>query len=308
MNGCKKQIMNKWWYIWLWRINRKRKIIKRYIQALVKVLPLIKDKNKKVDSDYDITDNVKLYYWRYDEDNEKNQNLGDFLSKIVVDYFAPKSDGCSNKKTKTLYAIGSILGFRCQDAVVWGSGLISSQNFELLHKTRFSCLDIRAVRGPKTREKLLELGKKCPMVYGDPAILMPKIYQPEYNEKKYDVSVVLHYVDKDMVVPDGVNKIEIITDDYKKFIDEIVASKLIISSSLHGIILAETYGVPAVFLNTNGTKVPFKYEDWYNSTNRYDIIFADTLESALTIKPMLLPDLKSMQENLLAVFPYDLWA
>lgn len=303
-----KGITSTWWYIQLWKLNKLRKKPQYYVKNTYKAFSERKNKDKFVENDYDIGNGIKLYYWRYDENNEHNENLGDYLSKIIVDYFKPKNIECGKeKKNKTLYAIGSILGFRCQDAVVWGSGLLS-ENSSYTQRARFSSLDIRAVRGPKTRKKLLKLGKKCPEVYGDPAILMPQIYMPGDSEKKYDVSVVLHYKDKDMFIPDDVNKIDIITNDYEKFIDEIVQSKLIISSSLHGIILAEAYGVPAIYLNKDATSVSFKYEDWYNSTGRYDIVWANSFEQALKVKPMELPDLKNMQQRLLDSFPYDLWS
>ena len=44
------------------------------------------------------------------------------------------------------------------------------------------------------------------------------------------------------------NQIDILTNDWKK-INQIYNSKLIISSSLHGIILAVAYGIPAILLN-----------------------------------------------------------
>ena len=40
-------------------------------------------------------------------------------------------------------------------------------------------------------------------------------------------------------------------------------AKLVISSSLHGIILAETYGIPAILLMDKVTNNMFKYNDYY---------------------------------------------
>ena len=74
--------------------------------------------------------------------------------------------------------IGSILGFRCQNAVVWGSGILNT-NKKIRYRIKLSNLDIRAVRGPKTREQLVKLGKECPCVFGDPAVLLPYIYMPK---------------------------------------------------------------------------------------------------------------------------------
>ena len=126
-------------------------------------------------TDYDLDDYVKLYYFKLSQESE---NLGDYLSKIVVSHFMTKSK--RKRRRKTLYAIGSIIGFRCQDAVVWGSGILSDHP-SCKKYISASTLDIRAVRGPKTRQILLDCGKDCPEVYGDPAILMPLIYMPKDN-------------------------------------------------------------------------------------------------------------------------------
>ena len=48
------------------------------------------------------------------------------------------------------------------------------------------------------------------------------------------------------------------TDDYKSVIDEICASEIVYTSSLHGIILAESYGIPAVFFRGLDKAVDFK--------------------------------------------------
>ena len=51
----------------------------------------------------------------------------------------------------------------------------------------------------------------------------------------------------------------------------------------------------------------FKYHDYYTSTGRYNVHLADTYEEACTMEPQPLPDLKPLQEAVMAVFPYDLW-
>ena len=79
------------------------------------------------------------------------------------------------------------------------------------------------------------------------------------------------------------------------------------SSSLHGIILAEAYGVPAVMFRSYDKSVDFKYLDYYASTGRYDVPIVDTFEEACQIEPLPLPDIKPLQEAAMASFPYDLW-
>ncbi|MEE3325413.1 MAG: polysaccharide pyruvyl transferase family protein [Methanosphaera sp.] len=168
-------------------------------------------------------------------------------------------------------------------------------------------LDIRMVRGPRTRDILLKKGYNCPEVYGDPAILMPMIYYPKTQTGKRDYSVILHKSD-DRNVP---FRIETISYGFKDFIDQIVNSKLIISSSLHGIILAESYGTPAILLNDSRMDFNMlKYEDYYFSTDRMNFPVAYSIESALQMDPPSLPNrslLKNMRETMIKAFPRDLW-
>lgn len=241
---------------------------------------------------------VNLHWWKM---QGEFQNVGDYISPVVVDY-AKKYHGIDGqpRKTKHLYAIGSIIDGGYQNATVWGSGLLRGRKKYIWKNMRK--LDIRAVRGPKTREMLIENGYTCPEIYGDPAILMPRIYKPEYIKQKNDHIVIHHYIYGN----DDENAITPIVKDYRTFIDKIVQAKKIISSSLHGIILAEAYGVPAVLLD-EGKLSLFKFEDYYHSTGRFDFPIAKTLEEAFEIEPAPLPDFSEMQEKLLEVFPKDLW-
>ncbi len=162
-------------------------------------------------------------------------------------------------------------------------------------------LDIRCVRGPETRRVLMNNGYECPECYGDPAVLLPLFYTPASTEKAYDYKVVQHYI----YGCDHPNAINPLTDDWRSFVDEIVKCRLIISSSLHGIILAEAYGVPAIMLQNNMNT--FKYNDYYYSTGRFSYPVAKTVEEALQMEPAPLPDLTALQQNLLDSFPVDLW-
>ena len=179
----------------------------------------------------------------------------------------------------------------------------------LLQKIARRKLDIRAVRGPLTRDVLIKkYGHKCPEIYGDPAILMPLIYNP-HIEKEYEYLVIPQFIDEKKFKTEHPNErmITMNTDDYKSVINEIKKSKIIYTSSLHGLILAESYGIPAVFFRSLPQYKDFKYYDWYYSTNRYDIKLVDTFEEAKKITPPPLPDLSKLQQGLLDSFPYDLW-
>ena len=151
---------------------------------------------------------------------------------------------------------------------------------------------------------LKEFGYEVPEVYGDPAILMPQIFNP-VEEKQYDVSIVTHMNEPLDENENGYHRISICDDDYETFVREIKRSKLIVSSSLHGIIFAETYGVPAILLKPRVDL--FKYYDYYYGTKRFDFPIASSVEEALNIDVPKVPDFSEMRRQVLAAFPTDLW-
>lgn len=255
-----------------------------------------------------VNNTVNLHYWSLDNGQE---NLGDYLSKVIFEWMLQKNNIQNRiKGIKHLYSVGSILGFGYQDAVVWGSGLLED-NIEYRKRIRRSKLDIRCLRGPLTRRTLVHWTDgviDIPELYGDPVTLMPLIYKPESIEKRYNYVIIPHFLDshmKNVYSKEGekVKVIDMLTDNYEDVINEIVAAEKVISSSLHGIILAESYGIPAIYVKTGNS---FKYEDWYLSTER-EIRWVNSLEEGYKSEPMRLPNIKKLQENLFQSYPKDLW-
>lgn len=254
-----------------------------------------------------IKNKVNLHYYQV---NNNIENLGDYLSVVVVDwmtkYYKINTDA-ELSKTKHLYAIGSIIMNGFQNCTIWGSGFLNDVDGSRLSRwlKHYRKFDIRAVRGTKTYDSFKKLGFDCPKVFGDPAILMPIIYKPVSNCDPVKDYVVIKHMSHDGYVD---NNIDILTTDYAGFIDKIVNSKLVISSSLHGIILAESYGIPAVlYLPENINNTLFKYEDYYYGTGRYKFPIARSIDEALKIKPCDLPDIKAMQNDLINSFPHDIY-
>jgi pyruvyltransferase len=50
----------------------------------------------------------------------------------------------------------------------------------------------------------------------------------------------------------------------------------------------------------------FKYMEWYEGTGRNDEKVVDSIEKALDMELMRLPELEKMQEKVLKAFPKDL--
>ena len=237
-------------------------------------------------------------------------NIGDTLTPVVFDYIKNKYSLVEKKLKQTthLNMIGSIIAFKKYDAVIWGSGILN-EDFE--RKIKFNAkhvkYDIRAVRGPLTRDILIRCGYDCPSVFGDPAILMPLIYKPKNKIKKYKISIIKHYRD-DTEIPNELHEISVVTSDYKYFIDEICASELVVSSSLHGLIIAESFGVPTIWYNPQGRGI-FKYKDWYLSIGINNPAVINNI-SEIGEKRNVGLDSKISQlvEPLMNSFPFELWS
>lgn len=203
-------------------------------------------------------------------DGEKN--WGDSINPIVIEYFSKRkvvhSNLLLNIYSRPIYmAIGSIIE-TCNDkkTIVWGSGLISDGGKPLVKPNK-----ICAVRGPRTREQLIKNNISCPRIYGDPALLFPRIYRPDV-EKKYKLGIIPHYVDAaspQLKKYEAHPEIKIINvrDDVFNFVDDICMCKSIVSSSLHGLIAADAYGIPSLWMKMSDRIVggTFKFLDYYES-------------------------------------------
>lgn len=258
---------------------------------------------------------VKKTGWDYYDNGKYPVNLGDYLGKVIVEWMLEKKGLSLNdyvEKKKHLITVGSGGLKMFQDATIWGTGIYGGHTnkwSERFHNAKHRKLDIRAVRGPLTRDVYLDLGHKCPEIYGDPAILMPLIYMPKTIEKKHEYMIIPQYTQETWLrrYIRSEHVISMNTDDYKSVIDQIVSCKYVISSSLHGIILAESYNVPAIYFNGRPGRQQFKFKDYYLGTGRTKFPLVTSLVEAYDSYPPELPDLSELREGLLKSFPYDLW-
>lgn len=197
----------------------------------------------------------------------KGQNFGDFLSPIIVAAVLKKFEVKDWRPHKRLAAIGSILHLTKTGDVVWGSGV----NGKVAEKDHtFKNLDVRLVRGPITRKFLKKYGVDAPATYGDPALLMPLLF-PKLKWHPTPKKIIMIPNLNDLpLLPDIPGHITLVSplSHYKGVVDEILTSELVLSSSLHGIILAEAFGVPVRFVLPVGGETIDKYQDYYEGTGR----------------------------------------
>lgn len=201
----------------------------------------------------------------------KIRNVGDLLNINIIEYYSGKNVVKVPIKSnfKHCLVIGSVLQNMTQRSVVFGSGLIHDSKAQGIKELG----DIRALRGHLTLECLeKKFNKKINVPLGDPALLFPKIYNPEI-EAKYNFGLVLHYVDESHNIKALVEKmggrVISVKQSPKSFVDEIKSCKCIISSAMHGLILSDAYDIPnkRVILSDKIVGGNFKFSDYYSTTN-----------------------------------------
>lgn len=189
-----------------------------------------------------------------------NNNVGDSLTPVVVGHFLNKKIVWTKRNsTNKLLAIGSIMKALRAGDVVWGTGIMREYDvFNIASQCKFL-----AVRGKLTGKIL---GVDCG-VYGDPAILLPLIFNPEV-EIKYEIGIVEHYVDAGIYTGKG-ERINVL-QGWKQFVRQLKQCEKIISSSLHGCIIAEAYGIPAEWITLSDKVLGngFKFRDYLSATDR----------------------------------------
>lgn len=204
-------------------------------------------------------------------------NLGDDLNFYLISKLSNKIVFSATNllvKTNNILFIGSILqAYMNEKSVVWGAGTIQNKiNINVKPK------QIKAVRGPLTRNWLIKNDIKCPEIYSDPALLMPLFYMPQ-KVKKYRYGIIPHYIDWNdpninrliSLLNDNVCLINMANyESIENVIDTINQCEYVLSSSLHGLILSDAYGIPNIWIEFS-EKIAgngFKFKDYFYSVNR----------------------------------------
>ena len=178
----------------------------------------------------------------------RKSNWGDDINLYFLEYISDLHISFYNINSSYKYScIGSILGgVKWKQLIVWGSGFISCND-----KMNIEPYRICSVRGPLTRSLLLSQGISCPESYGDPALLISKYYQPKVK-KEFEIGIIPHYSDEECQLLKDIHSVFpefliISMKNYKDWRDipnQICRCKRIVSSSLHGIIVSDSYGIP----------------------------------------------------------------
>lgn len=244
---------------------------------------------------------VSLFHWRPDDGTV---NFGDHLSPVVVSRVLGLRGLTLDDEVERparLLAIGSILHFARDGDVVWGSG-VNGKVPEACFSARR--LDIRAVRGPLTEDFLRRRGHRVPAVYGDPGLLLRQLFPERFRpraERPFVFVPNLHDLDLVAGHPAVVSPLS----GWNTVLARILEARLVLASSLHGIVVAEAFGIPARYVRLSSTESLFKYQDYYAGTGRERFEYATSLAQGLEMGGMAPGGFDPAP--LLAAFPWDLW-
>lgn len=212
-------------------------------------------------------------YWR----QEKHViNMGDYLTPLLIRYmgydFVPMRGPRYPKEFDTcVWVIGTLLdhwwlGKAPLPVTIWGCGWSGD---DLRRNGNLSKIDPRLVRGPLSQKAIGNFN----VPIGDPGLLTselfpserningPSIYIPHFNSRKV-ASKELDRMEVDQFLD-----VACFRDTFHLSVRNIGSASFVLTSSLHGAIIAQSYGVPWALTLPAGVKhdKPLKWRDWFAS-------------------------------------------
>ena len=220
----------------------------------------------------------------HENNNVRHENWGDDINYYFLREIIQRPILIYNSvslafrlKLRNYLVIGSTIDMLCKkNTEIWGAGIIDENK-----SLRFKPRKVYAVRGPLTRKKLLEQGVECPEIYGDPALLISRYYKSKVK-KKYSFGFIPHRSNLERIddfTVDGVRlseRMDVLVIDLSKYdkwtdiVDQICSCENILSGSLHGLIMAEAYGIPNLWIEFGKPLIGghFKFHDFFLSIAR----------------------------------------
>jgi hypothetical protein len=210
-----------------------------------------------------------------------SNNFGDALNQYILFKKNIPFHYCHHEIENKITLVGSTLTHHLsKNTHVFGNGVISRTQ-KLRHGLVYN-----VVRGPLTKKVLEESGIDVgEVVYGDPALLLPSMYNNKNIKKKYKLGIIPHQIEyhdmvsfvkqheehfRDTII---LNTTTPTAKKMERFIDDILSCEKIISSSLHGIITSHAYQVPCLWLHFSdklwGDGI--KFRDYFASVGVNDI-------------------------------------
>ncbi|WP_295508687.1 polysaccharide pyruvyl transferase family protein [uncultured Sulfitobacter sp.] len=212
------------------------------------------------------TNPLSLHWWK------AVPNFGDAISPVVLAHVSGRKVVHAGVNKAEVWGVGSLLQVvkrsytakKDMRPTIWGTGLLHP-----VHGTKFTKhVNIALVRGPITAALLdLEVSR-----FGDPGLLISDVW-PQDRVPNGKIGIVPHHT----LMEDLVLAALLDSDPKYQLIDPrgpaqdvcaaIAACDHVFASSLHGLIVADAYGVPNTWLAPTGQS-RLKYLDYAASVGR----------------------------------------
>jgi hypothetical protein len=230
--------------------------------------PLMKHQLHEENNNPEINNKINLHYW---PGMGGKKNFGDEMSSYIMKKLLPFKEFSYNINPKeckvNLIALGSYIQMAEDDYYIFGSGVRTEGD-----RSKYKKLNVISVRGPKSRDFLISKGVACPELYGDPGLFISRYYHPTIDfGLKGKIGIVPHITDKTNYNKNNSDKFHIIDpcQHWMKVIDQICSCESIVSSSLHGLICADAYNMPNVWMEYKLLdEGDFKFIDYFLSQGR----------------------------------------
>jgi hypothetical protein len=238
----------------------------------------------------------------------RSGNFGDNLTPLLLDYLGVDYEW-SLAAEADFVGIGSV----CQQIPKWFQGVIwSTGNLYANRRNDWPHARVFALRGEFTRQRTQARGlENIPL--GDGGLLCSHLAPQE--RKRCKLGIIPHYVHaqnaaiaevasrtRDICVID-------ICDEPRLVLSRVAQCEAIVSTSLHGLIVADSLGIPNCRITVEDEQQPlggdFKFRDYYSAFGidapaPIHLRGGDDLDALLSqIGPQSRPGLKNIQEQLL---------
>ncbi len=234
-------------------------------------------------------------------------NVGDAIGSRIVERITGRRTSIVGELPlpfPNLIGVGSIAHWADERSVLWGCGLIAE------HLDVRRPAEVLALRGTLTRDSLTRRGIRCSDLIGDIGLLLPDLIAP--SVAVHPIGLVPHYVDRESAfVADcerqGVPIVDVRASP-ETYVEQLTSCRRIVSSSLHGVVLAHAYGIDAVWVKLSDRVHGdgFKFFDYYSSLGlkRADVLMMSpenrTIEQMADAchRPDALPDRRLLWQAL----------
>ena len=195
-------------------------------------------------------------YW-----HPTTKNFGDVLTVPILRHLGFTLEHVERQTHGKVLATGSIMNCLRPHDTVWGTGV------QLDHRYPAKTATFLAVRGPLTRSCID--GADVPEVYGDPALLLPRLYDPDVTTS-HKIGVMPHYMDARAARHRYPKALFIdVYGGWRRVVRQMKACERIVTTSLHGVIAADAYGIPVTWHGSYTGRIVsgnLKFQDYFLAT------------------------------------------